>query len=166
MPFRDGSVDAVLSLGVVEHVEAGPLDSLRELHRILKPGGLLVLDVPYNNLFRRLVANPLQSFMTWRRRRAQWKLAFSEYRFDRREVRRFLEASGFEPLTAGPNEMLPPKNMGLWADYHNIVFDPFRPPRPEELFVLPGMLGRVAGGLVRLAPWAVCSEIVFVARAR
>ncbi len=60
-PIRDGAVDAVLSLGVVEHDERGPLAGLRELHRILKPGGMLVLDVPFNNWFRRLVTNPVSS---------------------------------------------------------------------------------------------------------
>src|SRR5262245_61417975 len=36
-PLKDQSVDAVLSLGVVEHDEAGPHAGLREIHRILKP---------------------------------------------------------------------------------------------------------------------------------
>ena len=45
-PLRSHALDAVLSVGVVEHEEAGPVDSLRELHRILKPGGTLILDVP------------------------------------------------------------------------------------------------------------------------
>ena len=48
-PLAMRSVDAVLSLGVVEHEEAGPLEALREARRILKPGGILVLAVPYNN---------------------------------------------------------------------------------------------------------------------
>ena len=57
---RSGCADAVLSLGVVEHDEAGPQEGLRELRRILKPGGILVLAVPFNNWFRRLVVNHLR----------------------------------------------------------------------------------------------------------
>src|SRR5262245_57497157 len=87
LPFADGSVDGVLSLGVVEHDERGPLAGLREVRRILRPGGVLVLSVPFNNVLRRLIVNRLQSFVTWRRRRARWKLGFVEYRFSEREVR-------------------------------------------------------------------------------
>jgi SAM-dependent methyltransferase len=39
LPFEPESFDIVLSMGVLEHV-ANDLESLREIHRILKPGGL------------------------------------------------------------------------------------------------------------------------------
>jgi SAM-dependent methyltransferase len=164
--IRDHSVDCVVSLGVVEHEEAGPMAGLRELHRMLKPGGLLIVDTPYNNLVRRLLTNPLHSYKVWRRRRDKWSLAFSEYRFTERELRNFLVQANFEPLVSYPNDLLPPRNMGMWVDYHNIVFNPFCPPKLEELFVLKGLLGSVVGFLVRRAPWTVSGEVVIVARAR
>jgi SAM-dependent methyltransferase len=40
LPFEDGSFDAATSCGVLEHVPDAP-GSLKELHRVLKPGGLL-----------------------------------------------------------------------------------------------------------------------------
>src|SRR5439155_562338 len=95
VPLKDGSVDAVLSLRVVEHDERGPDEALREARRILKPGGLLILSVPFNNLFRRVLVNRLQSWVTWRRRRALMRLGFVEYRFTRREVRECLQRTGF-----------------------------------------------------------------------
>jgi SAM-dependent methyltransferase len=166
MPLRTASADAVLSLGVVEHDEAGPLASLRELHRILKPGNLLVLAVPFNNLFRRLLVNHLQRFVDRRRRRAKMSLGFAEYRFSRRELRRFLEQAGFEPIGVYPNDLLPPKVMGLWVDYDNLVVNPLVDRGPKDLFVMTGLKGRIARALVRYVPWLVCGEVVFVARAR
>jgi SAM-dependent methyltransferase len=165
-PLRSHVLDAVLSVGVVEHEEAGPVESLRELHRILKPGGTLVLDVPYDNWLRRLLMNHLQTWVTWRRRRAGWTLGFSEYRFTYREVVDFLQGAGFEPLAAHPNDRRPPKNVGVWVDYQNLVFDPFHPTKPTDLFVLPPAVARLVAALMRRVPWFLCGTITVVARAR
>jgi SAM-dependent methyltransferase len=166
MPLRDHVLDCVLSIGVVEHEEAGPVPSLRELHRLLKPGGLLVLDVPYDNWLRRLLLNHLQTWVTRRRQRAGWTLGFSEYRYTHREVLAFLRGAGFEPLSAHPNDRHPPKNVGVWVDYRNLIFDPYRPMPPEELFVLPRPLAGLAALLMRTVPWVLCGTITVVARAR
>lgn len=44
-PFQDGSFDVVLFLDVFEHIN-GPRKPLREIHRILKGGGILILTTP------------------------------------------------------------------------------------------------------------------------
>jgi len=163
-PIKTDSVDAVMSLGVVEHNEAGPMDALHEIHRILKPNGVLILAVPYNNPWRRLVMNPLLDFMTAKRRRSGWKLGFAEYRFSHPEVQGFLERSGFRIVSAHPNDLRTPKNMGLWVDYNNFFMNPFRQLDPQDLFILPGLKGRIARALVRYVPWLVCGEVIFVAR--
>ena len=47
LPFRDGAFDTVFSHAVIEHV-ADPLAYLREIRRVLKPGGLVFLQTaPY-----------------------------------------------------------------------------------------------------------------------
>ena len=46
MPFPDHSMDACISLEVLEHVP-DDRQGLKELHRVLKPGGLLMMSVPY-----------------------------------------------------------------------------------------------------------------------
>jgi SAM-dependent methyltransferase len=42
----DESVDAYISLGVVEHFQDGPQDALAEALRVLKKGGVLIVSVP------------------------------------------------------------------------------------------------------------------------
>ncbi|MDQ3952092.1 MAG: class I SAM-dependent methyltransferase [Actinomycetota bacterium] len=54
LPFEDDSVRGIVSLGVVEHFREGPGPALREMARVMMPGGVAVVTVPYLNLVRRL----------------------------------------------------------------------------------------------------------------
>ena len=46
LPFRDESIDAVHSRSVFEHL-AQPVRAAREVARILRPGGIMICDVPF-----------------------------------------------------------------------------------------------------------------------
>jgi SAM-dependent methyltransferase len=45
-PFADDSFDVVLFCEVIEHLQMDPVVALREIHRVLKPGGVLVVTTP------------------------------------------------------------------------------------------------------------------------
>ena len=45
IPLKDSSLDAVICSEVLEHVDS-PKESIRELVRVLKPGGVMALSVP------------------------------------------------------------------------------------------------------------------------
>lgn len=46
LPFEDNSVDLVVTQEVLEHV-AHPLVAMREIHRVLKPGGVAYVQLPF-----------------------------------------------------------------------------------------------------------------------
>ena len=55
-PYEDGRFDMVLYCEMIEHLMHDPSHSLYEIHRVLKPGGYLVLSTPnpfrYTNYLR------------------------------------------------------------------------------------------------------------------
>jgi 2-polyprenyl-3-methyl-5-hydroxy-6-metoxy-1,4-benzoquinol methylase len=58
LPFKDQTFDVVLSTEVIEHVE-NQKTALREMSRVLKSGGILVITTP-NRVFK-----PLFDFLSW-----------------------------------------------------------------------------------------------------
>ena len=55
LPIEDSSIDLYLSMGVIEHFEEGPEDSLLEARRVLKKEGIMIISVPYQNYYRSTV---------------------------------------------------------------------------------------------------------------
>ena len=45
IPLKDNSVDSIICSSVLEHIE-NPIVASKELHRVLKPGGILFVYVP------------------------------------------------------------------------------------------------------------------------
>ena len=161
-PFPDEVFGAVISFGLVEHLEQGPCDALAELRRILKPGGLLLVSVPYNNLVRKLVVNPLYLLRNLKRRLLGWKLVFNEYRFSAGEMRHFMKESGFDVIACYPHELVPPKSIGLFID-RLALQGGLREIVSWEL----GPLGRrLRDMLDAISPWLCCGGVLCIGAAR
>ena len=96
--FKEASFDAYLSWGTFEHFENGPGDCINEAYRVLKPGGLLFVSVPFQN-WRHILREAS--------RRYHWYEAFDltpgmpssmrfyQWRFTKADLRQELEMRGF-----------------------------------------------------------------------
>ena len=71
LPFADGSVDAVVSSSCFEHVEFFWV-ALLEIMRVLRPTGLLYLNVPSNGAFHRYPVDCWRFYPDSGRALARW----------------------------------------------------------------------------------------------
>ncbi len=95
LPYEAQQFDAVIGSGVLEHV-AMDYESLREIHRILKPGGLFVVTYyPYE-----------YSLHEWWLRRVR-KQDFHERRSTSRALEILLKRAGLVPFEMTSHNLLP-----------------------------------------------------------
>jgi len=100
--FKENSLDAVLSWGVVEHFESGPQRALEEIRRVLKPHCRLFITVPCKNV---IYHSPLLKFADLLRKnklirkilnKGQFHEEFYQYLFSKRRFYEELIKAGFE----------------------------------------------------------------------
>lgn len=137
LPYRDNSLHGYLSFGVLEHFEHGVGPGLREANRVLVPGGVVVLTIPYPNVVHRVVH--------WKRRvLRQSPLShdgFYESTYTQHQLTAELERAGFEVLLVRPTS----HSFTLWG-----LGWPFRAKGYYRTTRLADALGAV---LRVIAPW-------------
>lgn len=99
--FDDNSFDMYFSWGTFEHFESGFAKPLQEALRILKPGGVLIISVPFHNL--RHLWRDLGPLWKWdefysREHGYPGRMRFYQYRLTRPELERELRLHGFDVL--------------------------------------------------------------------
>lgn len=92
LDMRDGAYQGYISLGVMEHRVEGPEPFLKEAQRILAPGGIALISVPYLNFLRRLKLK-LGAFSG-----SQRGLDFYQYVYSPQEFDEFLGQAGFDVI--------------------------------------------------------------------
>jgi ubiquinone/menaquinone biosynthesis C-methylase UbiE len=85
LPFHDARFGAVVSCDVLCHRLVDEAATLAELHRVLAPGGVLVLNLPAHRWLHS----------------AHDRRVHNARRYDRAGLRRTLEAAGFAPVSLG-----------------------------------------------------------------
>ena len=148
LPYRDNCFGSYLSFGVLEHFEHGMLPALKEAYRVVKPGGVLVLTIPYPNLVHRLVqyrrildgGGPLADD------------AFYESAYTRRQLEDIVTNAGFAvELSQATSQAFT-----LWG-----LGGPFRAPGYYRTSALADALGAV---LKYVLPWAFNFSTLIIAR--
>lgn len=103
LPFESGSFDCVTSFGVLEHVPRD-LDSLKEIRRVLRPGGVFyVTFLPY----------PLSWTQALARARGD---GYHDRLYSRRRLRELAAAAGFTVHWLQLAQLLPKNSVPLWLD--------------------------------------------------
>jgi len=121
LPYESNYFGGILCFGVVEHFIKGPREALKEIYRVLKPGGYAIITASsFNALIQMKSIVKLDMLKKIKNRRYKFKLtpAFNDfhkymiksedhedfygYMFKKREFEREIEKSGFRIVESVP----------------------------------------------------------------
>jgi ubiquinone/menaquinone biosynthesis C-methylase UbiE len=157
IPYPDTTFDGVLAIGTLEYVENKVPEALKEVRRVLKPGGVFFMEVPMANTLRRVIYIPLKHVEKTLRQAQGKQPTFSNYLFTRSDLWRQLHEAGFEVMEMRPHELPEAdSHYGLYIDW------PFlRGKEPYKLNALGRLVKTVLNGI---SPWIASTGIVLVAK--
>ncbi len=121
IPYPDQAFDVVFADNVVEHL-ADPLAVFREVHRVLKPGGVFLFKTPnkthYVPTIARLTPHPFHQFINRLRGRAESDTFPTLYRANTlADVQRIGREAGFEVRSVSRIEGRPEYLRITWPTY-------------------------------------------------
>lgn len=121
IPYPDQIFDVVFADNVVEHL-ADPLGVFREVHRVLKPGGVFLFKIPnkthYMPTIARLTPHRFHQFINRLRGRAEADTFPTLYRANTAaEVKRIGSEVGFEVMSVSCIEDRPEYLRMTWPTY-------------------------------------------------
>ncbi len=163
-PFPDNTFGAYLSYGVVEHFPDGPEEAIREARRILKPGGVLLMMVPADNVLSRFIHDPDNVLNRlrknpWIRRIAGKPGIGGAHDHDlymklhsKQEVRQILAAADFQIEVEAP------------VSHSFSLFMLCECFQKDALGQTTRTAERIAAILKKIAPWGTANHLLFVAR--
>lgn len=156
LSFKDGYFGGYLSLGVIEHFVEGPQQAIKEANRVLKTGGIFIVQVPVMNIFLAL-KYPIEllrrsSFLR-RVLGKEKKVYYWQQYFKASRLRAILEQEGFDILETVPMD-----------HEHSIISfsDIFRDKKSYD--------GANSAGLVlsefceKYLPWSAAANMVLICR--
>ncbi|MDZ7270069.1 MAG: class I SAM-dependent methyltransferase [candidate division KSB1 bacterium] len=155
MPIRDKTLDVVFHQGLLEHF-ADPKPLLRENVRVVRPGGIVVVDVPQRYHIYTVLKHILMALGKWF---AGWETEFSV-----RQLKRLMERSGLEVLWVYGDYMRP-------SLFYRMLRELFRrvgirlPMYPPMCKPVQSLRARVRRAVLRRPLWLnTCMDIGVVAR--
>lgn len=117
LPFEDQSFDVITMLAVFEHIRPQPLALLlREINRVLRPGGSFIMTTPAG------WTDPLLRAMARVGLVSPEEIDEHQDRYDRLIIRRYLRAAGFPPDQTATGSFL--LGMNLWAAATTPILNP------------------------------------------
>lgn len=150
LPFISNSFDVYLSVGALEHIKEGLDVPLFEAHRVLAPGGRMVIVVPYRNVIRK-ISYYLRRLLSYARGRNNW--TFFEYWYDENEIRKAMKRAGFDNVVVSPADFLSADgSIGLSLDFDFL--------KGEKQFRLNPLGSLIKSVLDRVSPWLHTGVVV------
>lgn len=151
LPYPAGYFGSYLSFGVLEHFEQGPDAALAEAHRVLTPGGALILTIPHPNMVEAL-RDAVNRLFPARLERLGKRAEYYERTYSHSELADHVRRAGFDVQVVRPTS-------------HSYTFYGLAPIFRRAGYYQTSALGELAGKLGRwLLPWATAFGTLICAR--